>query len=52
MQVGGDVCTLGVQEGVEVAIGEPHRIEHAGGDALIFLLVSVPRIHPEDVWSK
>jgi mannose-6-phosphate isomerase-like protein (cupin superfamily) len=50
MYLGEEIYTLGVQEGIEVVPGRSHRIEHAGGEELVFLLISAPRVASDDIW--
>jgi mannose-6-phosphate isomerase-like protein (cupin superfamily) len=49
MHVAGKAYTLSPREGMDVDPGTSHRIEHVAGEALVFLLVSVPRLSPNDV---
>lgn len=49
LEVGGDIQTLGVQQGMHVPAGIPHQLRNEHDSDLVFLVTSTPPSHGDRV---
>ena len=44
-EVAGEVCIVGMREGLPIPAGAPHKISNGGAEDLWFLVISEPKAH-------
>lgn len=49
VEVAGEIHQLSVQQGIQVLAGQPHQVRNESGQAVGFLVVSVPPSHSDRI---